>query len=587
MIHPPHRSGEGLDKMAREKTVGTIKMIVLGLAGLMGLLLVGLGLLGWSRPGWAQFEGSIQALKVNVGEPQGLIVTSSLVGLSRDLVKAPVLRELLNEDFVFYYEEHDDHIGLVGALRRLAFEHEVRLADNVVALALSGRADVAFWPDDRGAARHWAVAMSRSSVATVLQSLVPLAAKDRQLSLIAEVPLEREEGPSAGTVGSTAGSTRTVPVLALRLSPRRTLAMASVGERVVVFSDPGLLFKTDHTIDPSAAGVLGALLSSDERRQSVWRASLGITSGSPAHQVVLRGPMLSFNYQAFFPALQALKVEVAAGGATLNSWVQQRPTTSNPASSAASSPASAMPWSALPADPAACAALPVDWARTRSVLGDPRRTGDAAPALAKVTDSLDGPAAICWYALSHLHTPLLVAHAHGPAPDAATLKSLMQWWLPKGADWDDASGTGRIRAPYGPMRVSTDPPHYRVSLRRVADWWLFSPDASLVTRAADTLARRYPSVADTLHRDPARQRATLAVVTPVNIAELLHLEALKVMTPSQSNFQQAAETQLFPRLNAFGKLAPAQAVLHGPPDALGWTALEWQALPPASAEVGR
>ena len=120
--------------MARGKTVG-----VIGIIGMIVLLLVGLwGLFGWSRLGWARFEGSINTLGVNVREPQGLIVTPSLVGLSRDLVKAPVLRELLNEEFVFYYEEHDDRISLVGALKRLAFEHELRLADNLVELALGG-----------------------------------------------------------------------------------------------------------------------------------------------------------------------------------------------------------------------------------------------------------------------------------------------------------------------------------------------------------------------------------------------------------------------------------------------------------------
>lgn len=566
MIRLPHRSGEGDAQMARGKTVG-----VMGIIGMIVLLLVGLlGLFGWSRLGWARFEGSINTLGVNVREPQGLIVTPSLIGLSRDLVKAPVLRELLNEEFVFYYEEHDDRISLVGALKRLAFEHELRLADNLVELALGGRAEVAFWPDDRGAARHWAMVMSRSSVATALQSLAPLAAHDRQLSLMAEVPLD---------------ATSTVPVLALQLSARRTLAIASVGERVVVFSDPGLLFKSDRTVDSNAAEVLSALLSGDERRQGVWREPLGLMPSNTAHQGVLRGPMLSFNYQAFFPALQALKVEVTAGGAALNSWIKQSPTAAPANTANAAITAAGVPWSALPADPAACAALPVDWARTRSVLSDPRRTGNAAPSLARVVGSLDGTAAICWYALSHLHTPLLIAHAEGPAPDAATLQSLMQWWLPKRADWDEPTGTGRIHAPYGPLRVSADPAHYRVSLRRVGDWWLFSPDASLVARAADTLARRYPSVADTLNRDPASQRATLAVVTPVNVAELLHHEALKVMTPRQSGFQQAAETQLFPRLKAFGRLPPVQAVLHGAPDAQGWTALDWQALPPA--EVGR
>lgn len=490
----------------------------------------------------ARFEGRINALAVDLRQPAGYVGTPSLLALSRDLVKAPMLRELLTEDFVFYYEAHEDRLGLAGTVKRLAYEHDTSFKDDLIALALDQPSEVALWADERGAARHWALAMSRDALARVVQGVGAWAADDRQLSLVAEVPL-------------SAFGWQSVPVYALSLSPRRTLAVASRGNRVVVLSDLGLLFDDERRADPEAAKVLARLLSGDAGDQAVWREHFGLGAPGTSHTLVAGAPLLALGYQRFLPALRALKVEVAPGGASLRSALRQ----------SAAWPAS--PWAALPAQAAACGSLPVDWAAARDVLTKAEGRPDAVAAMAQ---AFDGPAAVCWYPNAQLQTPLLVAHAKGPAPDAATQEAFMRWWLPKGLAWSPGDAEALIPAPYGPD-TQDDGSVYHAALRRAGDWWLFSPDARLVARAEDAIARRYPSVADTLGGQPA-----IAVAAPAGVAELLKREALAVLPPDQAGFRQAAETQLWPRLASFGQLPAVQAVPAGAADAQGWVALDWR-----------
>jgi uncharacterized protein YfaA (DUF2138 family) len=492
----------------------------------------------------AHFTGRINALGIDLARPAGYVGTPSLVGLSRDLVKAPGLRELLTEDFVFYYEAHEDRLGLAGTVKRLAYEHDTSFKDDLIALALDQPSEVALWADERGAARHWALAMSRDALAQAVQGLGAWAVNDGQLRLVAEVPL-------------SAFGWQSVPVYALTLSPRRTLAIASRGNRVVVLSDPGLLFDNERQADPEAAKVLARLLSGSAGDQAVWRDHFGLGAPGASHTLVAGAPLLALGYQRFLPALKALKVEVAPGGASLRSALRQ----------SAAWPAS--PWAALPAQPAACTSLPVDWAAAGEVLQKAEGRPDAVATMAL---AFDGPAAVCWYPNAQLHTPLFVAHAKGPAPDAATQEAFMRWWLPKGLEWSPGDAEALIPAPYGPD-TQGDSPVYHAALRRAGDWWLFSPDARLVAKAEDAIARRYPSVADTLGGQPA-----VAVAAPAGVAELVKREALAVLPPDQAGFRQAAETQLWPRLASFGRLPAVQAVPAGAPDAQGWVALDWRPL---------
>ncbi len=512
--------------------------------------------------GWARYGGAINALGVDLGQPQAYISSASLSALPRDLAKAPVLRELLNEDFVFYYEDHEDRLNLQGTLKRLAFEHEPSLSDKLINLALDEPAELAFWTDAKSAPRHWALAMTRGSLAKALQGLATLAAKDKQLTLIGELRLSRL-------------SVQKQPVYALTLSSRRTLAITTRGNRVVLLSDPGLLFDAQREGDPKAAQVLAELLSGDSAEQSPWRRHFKVATPKAGHSLVAGSALMAFGWQHFFPSIEALRVDVPLGGATLRTALRR-----SAAASATAATSGPSPWAVMPSQAAACAGLPVDWARARAVLGDIGKTNaELGKGLAAVAQGVDGAAAVCVYARSQLHTPLLVAHASGPAPDAAALQAFMAWWLPKSAAFENASGNAvqaKVPARWGPLKLG-DSSAYQPTLRREGDWWLFSPDAALVALAADTVARRFPSVADSWGGAANDGLTTLALAAPAQMADLAKRETLAVLTPQQTNFKQAAEQQLWPRLAAFAQLNAVRAVAVGAPDAQGWTNLEWQA----------
>jgi uncharacterized protein YfaA (DUF2138 family) len=518
------------------------------------------------KVGWARFGGSINALEVDLSQPDAYVATPALSRLPRDLVKAPIARDVLTEDFAFYYEEHEDRLGLRGALKRIAFEHETTLTDKLIELALDEPAEVAMWADAKGAPRYWLIAMTRNTLAKAIQGIGTLAAGDKQLSTIGEVRFN--------------GSATTV--YALTLSPRRTLAVASQGNRVVVLSDPGLLFDDARHADAKSREVVAQLLSGEAKDQSVFRRHFGLGEPGKGHTVVADVRMLSFGYQHFFPGLKAMRFDLAPGGAALQTQLRVEGAAALPAS-----PADRTMWSALPVNPAACTLLPADWARAKAVL-----EGVNAPdakAWAALADGLEGPAAVCWYARSQLHTPLFVAQtkANGPDP-AAALDTLSRWLLPaNAAEVADAKpvhkGAQRwqreVAAPWGPHGEG-EQSSYRPTLAHQGRWISFSPDDALVDLALDAQARRFPSIADAL---PAGS-ATLSVVAPRQVADLVQREALAVLPPEQELFRQAAEQHLMPRLAALRKVPSARAVPMRAPDAQGWVPVEWQPLRPAKDE---
>ncbi len=513
------------------------------------------------KVGWARFGGTINALEVDLAEPDAYVATPALSRLPRDLVKAPIARDVLTEDFAFYYEEHEDRLGLRGALKRIAFERDTTLTDKLVELALDEPAEVAMWADAKGAPRYWLIAMTRNTLAKAIQGIGTLAAGDKQLSTIGEVRFN--------------GSATTV--YALTLSPRRTLAVASQGNRVVVLSDPGLLFDDARNADPKSREVVAHLLSGEAKEQSVFRRHFGLGEPGTGHTVVADVRMLSFGYQHFFPGLKAMRFDLAPGGATLQTQLRVEGAGSLPAS-----PADRALWSALPVNPAACTLLPADWARAKAVIANAK--GADAKAWSTLADGLEGPAAVCWYARSQLHTPLFIAQtkeADGPDPSAA-LNALSRWLLPaNAAEVADAKplrkGAQRwqheVVAPWGPHGQG-EQSSYRPTLARQGRWISFSPDDALVDLALDAQGRRFPSVADAL---PAGS-PTLAVIAPRQVADLVQREAMAVLPPEQELFRQAAEQHLMPRLAALRKVPSARAVTTRAPDAQGWVPVEWQPL---------
>ena len=552
--------------------------VLAGIAAVVVLSVVGVAVFKSWRP---HFDGPINALAVDLSAPYAYVSTPALSRLPRDIVKAPVIRDVLTEDFAFYYEDQEDRLSLDGAIKRIAYEHETTLPDRLMATALDEPAELAWWPDAKGAPRYWLLAMTRGVLATALQGMAGVAASDSQLSII-------------GTVRSNGSD---VNAYALVLSPRRTLVLLSQGNRVVALSDPGLLFDAEHHVDERALAVVAGLLSGDARAQSAFRRGFGLEAQAPqgGSTLVADARLLSFGYQHFFPGVQALRFDIGADGASLHTALRVKAGNTLPAT-----PGDRALWSALPADPAACTLLPVEWAQTEGLLAgakaavaeadaakEEEKTPDAA-AMKAFTSQLEGPAAICWYARSQLHTPLFVAQTRadaGPGLDA-TLAGLAHWAVPAKAQSTDTEappGVGLwqslVDAPWGPYE-NDDARAYKPTLARQGRWIVFSPDDKLVELALNTQTRRYPGVADTL---PSTAGTTLAVGAPAQIADLLQREAFAVLPAGQEVLRQAAQQHLVPRLDALRKLPPARAVAQGAPDGNGWVAVDWQAMQPTVA----
>lgn len=549
-------------------------------AGVAAVVLVGAGVavIKMRRP---HFDGDINALGVDLSAPFAYVSTPALSRLPRDIVQAPVVRDVLTEDFAFYYEDQEDRLSLRGAIKRIAYERETTWSDQLLATVLDEPAEMAWWPDAKGAPRYWALTMTRGAVATALQGMASIAAKDSQLSI----------------VGTLRANGSDVDAYALMLSPRRTLVLLSQGNRVVVLSDPGLLFNSESQASASALEVVAGLLSGDTRTQSAWRRGFGLkeqdAAGADNSAIVADARLLSFGYQHFFPGVEAVRFDVAKNGATLRTSVRVKATNTLPAV-----PGDRELWSALPANPAACMLLPVEWTQMEQLMADappaPAAGDDKAveppdaDAMKALVAQFEGPAAICWYARSQLHTPLLVAQmkaSAGPETDA-TLASLARWVISTtAASTDPAAKPGigkwqsQVKAPWGPY-ADGDDKAYKPTLTRQGRWVAFSPDDKLVELALNTQAKRYPGVADTL---PPAGGTTLVVGAPAQIADLLQREAMAVLPADQEILRQAARQHLVPRLDALRKLPPARAVTQGAGDGNGWVPVEWQAMSAASA----
>jgi uncharacterized protein YfaA (DUF2138 family) len=516
------------------------------IAGLAVALVATLGF--YQLKGWARFEEQVNRLALDLGKPDGLIQTQALSRLPRDMLAVPMLKDVLSEDFVFYYEQNEDRLSLSGSLRRIAYEHDLQWQDKLLAWVLDEPAEIAVWRDGKGALAHYMIALSRNELAKALQGAATIALKDSQLTKALDIRVGGDD----------------VPVLALRYGRDRTLLLASRGDRIVILSDPGMLLSAANKADPAAEAILVKLLSASATDQHFLDQTFDLPTTAPTHRIALSARYLSFGYQHFFPALDAVRFDFSDG-----QW------TSAVRFAGKAGIASEATARALPARPAACAWLPMAWPDAQAA------AAAARPALPR----LAGTVAACWYGQSELHMPLFVAELATDA-DAASDKALADLfaWMVKGNDVEPESKRKDVAmwqrytdAPYGP-RSEDDQHYYLPTLARSKRIVVFSPDDRLVNQALDTLERRYPSVVDSL---PAGERGTtLAVFTPTALASLTRKAVFATLSRAEEpTLHDAAQTHLLPRLKALEKYPAFRLQLPRGADATGWQSVDWQALP--------
>ncbi len=523
------------------------KKVLLGT--LAGVALVAAALVGYRVFGWGTL-GPVNGLKLDLSRPDALVRTKSLSALPRDLLTVPLARDVLREDFLFYYEQSEDRLGLKGSLRRIAYEHELGWGDQLLRMVLDQPAEVALWRDADGSLKHFAIAVSRSQLTRLLEEAGKIALKDTQMRV-------------AGSLRVDGGQ---VPVYALNYAYQRTLLFAAHGQRLVILSHPGMLYggSDGKDGDGTAEKTVASLLAPEPAKQNVFHAQFHLDPAAPeGHSIAVKADFLSFGYQPFFGALEALRFDFQQGA-----WQSKVLLNADKLKNGAYD--SSALWSVLPHNPSACFSVPVDWAALQPVL---KRLGSkTSEPVVPLAGHLQGPAAACWYGNSRLHTPVFVATRSAQAGDDAVYGSLFAAAI--GGKDPVRKTTGKDGAIRWERSVATALGQSTPALAVAGNTVVFSADGKLVDQVLAVRRKQAPAASDLLP-DGAH---TIGLIAPASLARLIQLEAFDTLpTNNEPVLRAAANEHLVPRLDALKRYPPLRMVLkRQPASGTSWETLEWQ-----------
>lgn len=521
-------------------------------------------------------------LQIDPRHPDVLIESASLSRLPRDLLTIPLLRDTLTEDFVFYYQHNADKLGLIGSLRRIIFEHNLELRDTLIEELLDQPASVALWHDANGRLNHFMIEIRRGGLAKVLEPLVFAAASDSQLSKTALSQIQAGDA--------------SVSVYRLRYGGK-SLLFASHGDKLLLMSSEEMMFDGDKQASDTT-GVAQAILAGD----APWAESFGLTPRTgpggdtqpqPEHRVAVSANYLGFGYQRFMPAFAGVRFEMGKQG--WNSFLAL-----NDAAAAADTAFDFAPvWQSMPMGAGFCVALPVARGVAQEMLN---KVGDDEERARSLSQRLTGAAGMCWYADSHLYTPLMVTRlddAAGAQEDeglgelfsrviGAREKKAPQGVLPvretqtaQSRSWqrEVSSSYGQYdAAESGDAQSMTNGRFFRVTLAREQRALLFSLDDKLVEKARQTLNHNFPPMADVLPGDAV----VPLYLAPERLAGLFRREAFDSLPKDvEPIFYNAAQTLLLPKLEALaghGGYALTLPAGSAADKAWQWIPVEWRAL---------
>ena len=547
--------------------------LVIGLCLVAGVA----GGLGWFLHKPKAPPAQLASDKLGMSRPDGLLETHSLSQLPKDLLAVPFLKETLTEDFVFYYEAHADRLGLIGSLRRIIYEHDLKLQDSLIEQLFDQPADVALWRGADGRLKDFLLVMDRGGLAKVLEPLAKVALDDSQLSKLGEVK-----------VGADA-----VTLYQLNYNASKSLVFASHGDKLVVLSNPAKLYDPDNGALEETGGVstkaIAALLNGDK----LFPEAFGLPPRAPEvkQRLSVNSSVLAMGYQRFIPNFAGLRFDMDNKGwhsfLAMDELDKQPDFDFKPI------------WQAMPMGASACVALPLAAEQQKPLLVKLGAEESVAQAL---TEHMAGAAGLCWYADSRLYTPLLVASLNDD--DSAKLDgdlgnlfgsmvgayegNVAEHAFPvvEKQDGKTHQWQRQVSSNFGPYKAKdaeqpdaiTGKAFMRVSLARHGSTLLFSLDDKLVDKALGTLDKRFPPLADVLPKDLLMP----IYFGPDSMAQLMQQETLDSLPQDMEPvFYNAAQTYLIPKLRklgGYGKYALTLPEGSEPDGHWQWLPLEWKAL---------
>lgn len=546
---------------------------------LVGLCLVaGVAVgLGWFMHKPKAPVAQLASDKLGMSRPDGLLETRSLSQLPKDLLAVPFLKETLTEDFVFYYETHADRLGLIGSLRRIIYEHDLKLQDSLIEQLFDQPADVALWRGADGRLKDFLLVMDRGGLAKVLEPLAKVALDDSQLSRLSDVKVGADD----------------VPLYQLTYNAGKALLFASHGDKLVVLSNPAKLYDPENgaTEEPGSVSIkaIAALLNGEK----LFPEAFGLQPRAPEvkQRLSVNSSVLAMGYQRFIPNFAGLRFDMDDKG--WHSFLAMDELDNQPDFDFKPI------WQAMPMGASACVTLPLAAEQQKPLLVKLGADDKVAQAL---TEHMAGAAGLCWYADSRLYTPLLVASLDDD--DSAKLDgdlgnlfgSMVGAYEPNVEEHafpvvETQNGPvhqwqRQVSSNFGPYKAKeaenpeaiSGKAFMKVSLARHGSTLLFSLDDKLVDKALGTLDKRFPPMADVVPKD----LLIPVYFGPDSMAQLMQQETLDSLPQDMEPvFYNAAQTYLIPKLRTlggYGKYALTLPEGSEPDGHWQWLPLEWKAL---------
>ena len=533
--------------------------------------------LGWFMHKPKAPPAELASDKLGMSHPDGLLETHSLSQLPKDLLAVPFLKETLTEDFVFYYEAHADRLGLIGSLRRIIYEHDLKLQDSLIEQLFDQPADVALWRGADGRLKDFLLVMDRGGLAKVLEPLAKVALDDSQLTQLGDLKVAGD----------------TVPLYQLTYNNSKALLFASHGDKLVVLSNPSKLYDNSNGPIDELGMVSTQSLEALLGGQKLFPEAFGLPLRAPEvkQRLSVNSSVLAMGYQRFIPNFAGLRFDMDDKGwhsfLAMDELENQPDFDFKPI------------WQAMPMGASACVALPLAAEQQKPLLVKLGAEETVAQAL---TEHMAGAAGLCWYADSRLYTPLLVASLNDD--DSAKLDgdlgslfgsmvgayegNVEEHAFPvvEKQEGENHQWQRQVSSNFGPYKAKdaenpdaiTGKAFMKVSLARHGSTLLFSLDDKLVDKALGTLDKRFPPMADVVPKDLLMP----VYFGPDSMAQLMQQETLDSLPQDMEPvFYNAAQTYLIPKLRklgGYGKYALTLPEGSEPDGHWQWLPLEWKAL---------
>ncbi|WP_065259560.1 DUF2138 domain-containing protein [Pseudomonas bananamidigenes] len=548
-------------------------LLVAGLCLVAGVA----GGLGWLMHKPRLPAAALASDKLGLSRPDALLETRSLSQLPKDLLTVPFLKATLTEDFVFYYETHADRLGLIGSLRRIIYEHDLKLQDSLIEQLFDQPADVALWRGADGRLKDFLLVMDRGGLARLLEPLAKVALDDSQLSVLSTLKVGGDD----------------VPLYQLTYNASKSLLFASRGDKLVVVSNPAKFYDPENGASEESGHVSTQALAALLNGEKLFPEAFGLPVKAPEikQRLSVNSSVLAMGYQRFIPNFAGLRFDMDDKGwhsfLAMDELDNQPDFDFKPV------------WQAMPLGASACVTLPVAAEPQKPLLV---KLGAEEAVAQKLTEHVAGAAGLCWYADSRLYTPLLVASLKDEDSgkldaDIGTLfDSMVGAYEGKVDDHafpvvEKQEGQShlwqrQVSSNFGPYAAKdaenpdaiTGRAFMKVSLARHGSTLLFSLDDKLVDKALGTLDKRFPPMADVLPKDVLMP----IYFGPDSMAQLMQQETLDSLPQDMEPvFYNAAQTYLIPKLRTlggYGKYALTLPEGSEPDGHWQWLPLEWKAL---------